>query len=152
MPHPFQAPQRNPYFTGRDALLEQIHQVLGSGQPAALSGLGGIGKTQIAAEYAHRHKADYSAVLWVRAETTDELISGFTQVAQALELPARDQADQNIMLQQVKGWLNQHNDWLLVLDNADTLPLVKDWLGAQPHRPGATNHPRLGYSTLGSGC
>src|SRR5207244_6475666 len=49
----------NPFFTGRGEVLEQLRGTLTSNGAAALSGLGGIGKTQIAVEYAHRHRADY---------------------------------------------------------------------------------------------
>src|SRR5215813_1613740 len=60
---------RNPYFTGREELLKTLHQHLSGdqravalSQSAALHGLGGIGKTQIALEYAYRHALEYSAV------------------------------------------------------------------------------------------
>ncbi|HEY9890118.1 MAG TPA: NB-ARC domain-containing protein, partial [Candidatus Obscuribacterales bacterium] len=125
----FLAPRRNPFFTGREELLEQISQALAAGEPAARSGLGGVGKTQIAAEYAHRHREQYSDVLWVRAETVDEWVSGLTALAQDLGLPLSQEADQGVVVQAVKGWLSKNSGWLLVLDNADQLELVRDWLG-----------------------
>ncbi|MBW4483538.1 MAG: tetratricopeptide repeat protein [Tildeniella torsiva UHER 1998/13D] len=131
----FLAPRRNPFFTGREALLEQVHQAMAAGEPAALSGLGGVGKTQTAAEYAHRYRKQYSAVLWVRAETQDELMSGLTALAQDLGLALSQEADQAVVVQAVKGWLSKNTGWLLVLDNADHLELVRDWLslGDQGH-------------------
>jgi hypothetical protein len=64
--------ERNPYFTGRSELLEAMHQRLAQGSTAALTqaiqGLGGVGKTQIALEYAYRHASDYDGVWWLRAE------------------------------------------------------------------------------------
>jgi hypothetical protein len=74
----------NPYFTGREEVLSQLETTLQAGQPAALSqpqaisGLGGIGKTQIALAYAYHHLQDYQTILWSRADTTEALISGFT--------------------------------------------------------------------------
>ncbi len=124
----FLAPRRNPFFTGREDVLEQIHQAMAAGEPAALSGLGGVGKTQTAAEYAHRYREQYSAVLWVRAETQDELVSGLTALAQDLGLALSQEADQAVVVQAVKGWLSKNAGWLLVLDNADHLELVRDWL------------------------
>ncbi|MGG6241016.1 tetratricopeptide repeat protein [Nodosilinea sp. AN01ver1] len=124
----FLAPRRNPFFTGREEVLGQIHQAMAAGEPAALSGLGGVGKTQTAAEYAHRYRGQYSAVLWVRAETQDELVSGLTALAQDLGLALSQEADQAVVVQLVKGWLSKNAGWLLVLDNADHLELVRDWL------------------------
>ncbi len=63
---------RNPFFLGREHELALLHQQLQAGQamalcqPQAISGLGGIGKTQLALEYAYRSHQDYTAVLWHR--------------------------------------------------------------------------------------
>src|SRR5579872_2265856 len=62
---------RNPLFTGREEILARLHDALHTTSDIArqaLSGLGGVGKTQTALEYAYRYREDYSAVLWVRAE------------------------------------------------------------------------------------
>src|SRR5579863_7249426 len=78
-PYWFVPVPRNPYFTGREAILEELHsqlrpdQVVALTHSAALSGLGGVGKTQTALEYAYRHAFDYSAVFWIRAETTEQI-------------------------------------------------------------------------------
>src|SRR5436305_9069217 len=68
---------RNPFFTGQEAVLTQLANALKAGQaaalsqPQAISGLGGIGKTQTVIEYAYRHREDYQAVLWVLADTRE---------------------------------------------------------------------------------
>ncbi|HIH87224.1 MAG TPA: TIR domain-containing protein, partial [Methanosarcinales archaeon] len=63
---------RNPNFTGREEHLAKLKTALDSGKPAALTqaihGLGGVGKTQLALEYAYRNAAKYDIVWWVRSE------------------------------------------------------------------------------------
>ncbi|NET40161.1 MAG: hypothetical protein F6K19_50865, partial [Cyanothece sp. SIO1E1] len=117
--------EQNAFFTGREEILQTLHQQLSQDRAAALSqiqaihGLGGIGKTQIAVEYAYRHRQDYQAVFWVRSETELELRSGFVDIARLLNLPQKDTADPNDAIQAVKRWLEAHSGWLLVFDNAD---------------------------------
>lgn len=66
-------PNRNADFTGRETMLEKLHDDLGGDGTAvvlarAVYGLGGIGKTQLTLEYAHRYKADYDLIWWMDAE------------------------------------------------------------------------------------
>jgi TIR domain len=132
---------RNPYFTGREDVLKQLETTLLQSnsaaltQPQAIRGLGGIGKTQTAVEYAYRHRNAYSAMFWVRAELQEELISGFVEIARILQLPQQDAQDQNLIVAAVKTWLNTHEGWLLILDNADDLTVVREFLpsGTQGH-------------------
>jgi tetratricopeptide (TPR) repeat protein len=125
---------RNPFFTGRDAILTDLRSTLTSTQrvaitqPQAISGLGGIGKTQTAIEYAYRHRDDYQAVLWVRSSTREELLSDYIAIATLLHLPEQDAHDQNITVTAVKGWLETHPRWLLIFDNADKLDLFREFL------------------------
>ena len=87
---PFRA---NDNFTGRDRELAEIHRVLQSTEPSAtiprqrlmaLHGLGGIGKTQLAIQYAYIHQNDYTSIWWVNASTTQTLSEGFLGIAQRL--------------------------------------------------------------------
>jgi tetratricopeptide (TPR) repeat protein len=125
---------RNSFFIGRDELLTRLHTQLQAGQatalsqPQAITGLGGIGKTQIAVEYAYRFQQDYQVVLWARAEDTEALTSSYVTIATLLNLPEQKEQDQTITIQAVKTWLQTHSRWLLILDNADDLSLVPAFL------------------------
>jgi tetratricopeptide (TPR) repeat protein len=127
--------RRNPFFTGRDQVLEDLHKSLAEGSPAALtqvaaiSGLGGIGKSQTAVEYAYRHRDDYNAVFWVRAESESSTTSGFLEIAGMLNLAARDAQES---VQAVMRWLASNAGWLLIFDNADEPEKLKPWLPTDP--------------------
>jgi len=128
--------QRNIFFTEQDGLLSQLASMLKQEQkmtltqPSAISGLGGIGKTQVALEYAYRHRQDYHAVLWGRADTRESLISTFVTIASLLGFPQKDEQDQMVIVEAVKKWLMDRSRWLFILDNADDVALVQEFLPA----------------------
>jgi tetratricopeptide (TPR) repeat protein len=128
--------RRNRDFTGREAILAQLEAALASGTPAALSqaiaGLGGVGKTQTAVEYAYRHRDQYRAVLWVRADTETSLVSGYRELAEVLGLPEKDARDSNEVDAAVRRWLGREPGYLLILDNADDPALAKPYLPPDP--------------------
>ncbi|MBV9689657.1 MAG: DUF2225 domain-containing protein [Ktedonobacteraceae bacterium] len=127
--------RRNPFFTGREHLLTELRErLLASStatlsQPQAISGLGGIGKTQTAVEYAYRYRDQYRYVLWVNAATHDTLITNYAALADSLHLPQQQEADLNRVV--VQRWLSEHDDWLLIFDNADDVALVEELLPQQ---------------------
>ncbi|MFL5591897.1 MAG: FxSxx-COOH system tetratricopeptide repeat protein [Ktedonobacteraceae bacterium] len=133
--------QRNSFFTGREQVLRQLHNTLSAGQAAALtqtqaiSGLGGIGKTQTAVEYAYHYQHDYDAILWIRAESRETLISDFVTLAHLLKLPEQQEQDQRLMVEVVKRWFHDRARWLLIFDNADDLIMTRAFLpvGGQGH-------------------
>ena len=122
------AHERNPYFTGRGEILDKLRETLERDGKAALSGLPGVGKTQTAREYAHRHRAEYDKVLWVTADSEESLGLGFASLARELRLPEKDAKDQSVAVEAAKHWLATNDGWLLILDNADDLLMARPFV------------------------
>ncbi len=129
--------RHNPFFTGREDVLQKLRIALTSNhetpaQPQAISGLGGVGKTQVAAEYAHRHRDDYRAVLWIQADSREALVSSFVFIADLLDLELQSAGDQDqAVVDSVKRWLETNASWLLILDNANDLRMIADFIPEQ---------------------
>jgi len=127
---------QNPNFTGRESILALLETALASSPPAAMtqaiSGMGGVGKTQTAVEYAYRHRDRYRAVLWVSADTETDLASGYRALAEVLGLPEKDESDSNKVTAAVCRWLGREPGYLLILDNAGDPTLVKRHLPPNP--------------------
>jgi len=117
----WKVPARNPHFIGRDQLLDQLHQRFGSTEPTlavqTLFGLGGVGKSQLAIEYAHRFADQYKVVWWIDAEQPvliqDQLIS----LAARLGLPIG--GNPSDVVDRLLNKLVERSDWLLIFDNAE---------------------------------
>ena len=120
--------RRNVSFTGREGLLEELHRALTRGAAVALTGLGGIGKTQLALEYAYRHRDEYRVVWWVRADDEATLAADYAGLAAALGLAEREAKEQAMVVAAVRLWLEQNTGWLLVFDNAGSRAAVRDYV------------------------
>lgn len=125
---------RNANFTGREEELAELRASLFPGEtgahvsPQAIHGLGGIGKTQLAVEYAYRHSADYDVVWWLRSEDPTRLASDYALLAAGLDLQEKDEAEQRVVVEAVRKWLSQNRGWLLVFDHAENMNSVRDYL------------------------
>jgi tetratricopeptide (TPR) repeat protein len=116
-------PARNPHFTGRGELLEQLRERLRGepgvvvGQVEAVHGLGGVGKTELVLEFAHRYQADYGLVWWITAEQPTTVTTGLAALARRLGI--EQVADQAVMVAGLFEELRGRDRWLLVYDNAE---------------------------------
>jgi nucleoside phosphorylase len=123
-----------PFFTGRDHVVEELFRnftaVPASGiiPVQALTGLGGLGKTQTAVAYAFRYRTQYQTVLWIKAETEGDLLTSFTNMARLLALPGTNLQQRESVLDSIQRWFSNTADWLLILDNADNLAMVAPFL------------------------
>ncbi len=126
--------RRNPFFTGRENILSQIYTYFQQDkeniwQPMiAVCGLPGLGKTQIAIEYAHRYASEYQAVFWVQADTPTVLQEGFLSLAPVLGLAVREISNQALLVQDIKAWLRTHSYWLLIFDNVEEPESIQEFL------------------------
>ncbi|MFI0408249.1 FxSxx-COOH system tetratricopeptide repeat protein [Actinomadura sp. 3N508] len=124
-------PPQNINFTGREELLEQLHERLSLGTtaavlPQALHGMGGVGKSQIAIEYVYRHMAEYDVIWWIRSERSGQIQQDLAELAAELDLPVSQEV--NVAVPAVREALRlgrPYRNWLLVFDNAEELQDVQ---------------------------
>ncbi len=124
-------------FKGREGFLAGMRQRLGAlehagrrgmtaitakAPVAAVYGMGGIGKTRAVIEYAHRYKDEYTAQLFVLADSPSSLESNLAALCGAAVLDLKEKEEREIRLQveAVLRWLKNHVGWFLILDNVDS--------------------------------
>jgi cellulose biosynthesis protein BcsQ len=133
IPPIWSVPARNADFTGRGATLELLRDKLAGGGVAvvvaqALYGLGGVGKTQLALEYAHRFMADYDLVWWVPSERAEETSNALAELARKMGLRVGDNVAEaaEAALEELRRDTTPH--WLLIFDNADDPKQLEPYL------------------------
>ncbi|KZP10457.1 TPR-like protein [Athelia psychrophila] len=129
------------HFMGRDKELEitgEYLEVTHDNAPThcAISGMAGIGKTQLILQYAKQSfdRNRYSFVFWMSGATEEKLNQGFAHILDLINHPACDHHDQNRRLTATKRWLEEcQQAWLILIDNVrqDALPFLRHHL---PHR------------------
>ena len=139
VPPIWNVPARNADFTGRGSTLELLRDKLAGGGRAvvvaqALYGLGGVGKTQLALEYAHRFMADYDLVWWVPSERAEETSAALSDLARKMGLKVGDNVAEaaEAALEELRRDSTPH--WLLIFDNAD------DPKQLEPYLPTGSGH------------
>ncbi|KAL6912530.1 hypothetical protein FSST1_010290 [Fusarium sambucinum] len=121
----------NPLFHGRKETLDKLkaHLIVSRQKRAsfAISGLGGVGKTQIALKFTYDNLDRYPIVLWMQADNKQKLAESYAAAAKRLHIEPEDsQKDADAISTVLKTWLSESDvEWLLVFDNADDLKVLK---------------------------
>lgn len=156
MPTVWNVAARNVNFTGRDEELSAIEQKLSSGATLtvhSLHGMGGVGKTQLAIEYANTRAGKYDLVWSIAAEEPTAIPDQFAKLVRELGLePSREPED---LRAQVHRQLTTVVNWLLIFDNADDVEDIRPWIPTVPRPQGRLGHVivttrRTGFSALGT--
>ncbi len=121
--------RQNRFFVGREKLLDSISSAFSAWEAlstpiVALSGLGGIGKTQVALEYAYRSQKHYQTILWINASSQETVVAEMLMLAEVLGIPSMAEMDSQERLLLVKRWLAEHQSWLLILDALTDVALM----------------------------
>ena len=147
---PGEIPRNLPYptlgtlFKGRAPFLDKLKKQLTTAHTTvirgmqAIHGMGGIGKTRAAVEYAWQHEAHYNALLFISADSPEALTRNLAALTGplVLNLPEHAATDIRVQTAAVLARLQQHPGWFLIIDNVDTLAAqnaVTDLLAQLPH-------------------
>lgn len=135
--------RRDPDFIDREGILEQMNQCCSPAGRVALFGLGSVGKSQLAIEFAHRI-AELSDmwVFWIHAGTQARIEEGFRTIAEIVKLAGRKQPKADIPFL-VQNWLadERNGRWVVVLDSADNPNALYNTDENPSQRPLATYLP-----------
>ena len=118
-------PQRTGVFVGRAGELARLAgavtasaDVAGEGVVVlAVHGLGGIGKSTLAAQYAATHQRDFSVIWWITAASPAGIDTGLAALATALQPALAGLLPTEVLRERAVRWLASHDRWLVVLDN-----------------------------------
>ncbi|WP_344669433.1 FxSxx-COOH system tetratricopeptide repeat protein [Catenulispora yoronensis] len=122
-------------FIGRETELAELASAMGAGTQVvaqAVSGLGGIGKSSLAAAYARAHSAGYAGIWWLVADSRAGAEAGLADLARRLCPQAAGHPDPVALMQWAISWLAQHPGVLLIWDNVEDVEDVRELIAALP--------------------
>jgi tetratricopeptide (TPR) repeat protein len=122
-------PPRNRYFTGRNQNLDKIPMVFKDNNFIQVTGLGGIGKTQLALEYAYRYGERYTSIIWfVSAVNETTIFSSFVALCKKVGVDLPNDYSEPDVQKSAKEWLEHSDGWLLILDDLELYETVMPYL------------------------
>jgi tetratricopeptide (TPR) repeat protein len=128
----------NSNFVGRSSTIAEMKATLnaprigGAWEPQIILGMGGIGKTQVAIEYAYRHQEQYDVLWLARAVDPSTLTLSYAELARELELTSPEVVDLQIRMQATRRWLADHDRWLLIFDDCPSVEALRPFLPPSP--------------------
>ncbi|TMR07592.1 tetratricopeptide repeat protein [Nonomuraea turkmeniaca] len=129
-------------FVGRDTAMAAVRGALSSGASPgvisqALFGLGGVGKSELALQYAHRYRSEYRPVWWIDSDSPAQIQAGLASLARALtagtDSVAAEQATVEEAAAWALSWLSMRPDWLIVFDNVEEAADIEPYLARLAH-------------------
>lgn len=122
-------PPRNRYFVGRDINIQKIFEELKNNSVVQIVGFAGIGKTQLAIEYAYRYGDSYSSAIWViSALDKSTVLDGFTEFCAKVGIKLSDSCSENELQKVIKKWLKNNTSWLIIVDDLIDFKIIDDYL------------------------
>ncbi|MFD1543568.1 tetratricopeptide repeat protein [Nonomuraea guangzhouensis] len=141
-------------FVGREEILAQLDSAVGGDEPvvvAAVQGLGGIGKSTLAARYAALHHDRFHPVWWITADSPAALEAGLAALITALDPRDAEGVDLEARAERATVWLATHSGWLLILDNVTRPQDIAPLLGrVRSGRVVVTSRLRQGWQRIGA--
>jgi len=119
-----------PSFSGRESELAALSQALADGNVAVLYGLGGLGKSSLAREYAWRNRDEYSVIWWIHAQTEDAIVESLLRLGSLFVRGLDRHTDRRAAAAQVTSSVLSGfaKPVLLIFDNLEDERLVRAWL------------------------
>ena len=145
-------------FVGRATELAELETLTPAGlsifsQAQAVHGLGGVGKSELALQYAHRHRGDFTLIWWITAESIDAVESGLAELTYQLLPDSQVFTTRREAARWAAGWLQSHPGWLLVLDNVESRTDIEPLLGQLPGgRIIITTRRDVGWEDITDAC